>query len=1244
MPETAAAEARLSALLDAAGPALSAGAPVRITRQGDYLRRLGATADEPGLPAHAARAFTVRDERSGLALQAKLLGADAVLPEASGGLLVYPAAYRGADLWFRATPQGVEDFLLITRPGLHAVEYQLELSAEVAGLRLVENTLELLDVHGDPRLRLAPPRLYARGHAPVPATVTVRGCAVDTSGAPPWGRPVVDPGARSCTATVEWNAEAAPLPVVLDPQWSRTGSLAVARTAHQSVTVKSRALVLACGGYDSAGVNTTSCETFNEVTGTWSSSPSMPIPRAEFTLTYLDLPMVVALGGYSNGAETATIHLLETTNFSWTSSSQTLFLNQGVANHQAVAVSPSVLVVLGGQRGSGNCINRVGTIATYNAATDTFTQALQALNEGRAYHQATLLTSGPAAGQILVTGGVQTCCLLTCPGAALQGELFNPSNNAVTQVGAMRAPGRLLAASYALSDGGVLVAGGYVDLANLVGYASSEVYTFGSGFFDAGSLPFQAGAPGFALLSNGTPLLAGGGTDGGTRAEGRTALWVNGAWALDGPLNDARRSASTTVLPSGRVMVSGGAFGSAASPTELASTEVFGLLDAGASCAGDGLCASQHCSPQGVCCDTACTGACEACNQTGSVGTCKPSPAGFVCHASTGGCDPAEVCNGLDAGCPGDVIYDAGVVCRPAVGTCDVSEICTGTTQCPADVLRPPGFVCRPDAGACDLAESCDGLQGQCPVDSFVGPGATCRPSAGVCDLAEVCTGSAPGCPPDQVRTNTFLCRGASDLCDKPEFCDGFDAGCPADVLQDAGHVCRGPAGTCDFAEVCSGASASCPADTFFDAGVVCRPDAGPCDVAESCTGASGVCPADGFLPATAVCRAAAGVCDVAESCTGAAAGCPNDVRAPSTLTCRPKAGSCDVAEACDGTAVDCPGDQVRPQGQVCDVLYLCDGADAGCPSSCTTTSDCANGGVCTAGQCRGGKGPGQSCSSPLECQNGLCVDGVCCDVACDGACEACNRPGKLGTCGAVPAGNVGDPSCNPFVCDGNNRSCPTSCSSSTQCAPGLNCVGGLCRDTKPPGASCANGMQCASGFCTDGVCCDAKCDGACEACNVAGKEGACTPAAKGDPGAPACTPYTCDGTSGDCPSSCQADADCAAGAACVKGACSAKKLGHVGFGCSCGSGGFEGVAALALAFLWRRRRGGPVVKALPVVSALLLTSAAFAAAPTDERQGEGASPAAATGATAPRPAELSTEGAAATPTPDAPRLQLGGA
>src|ERR1051326_6188261 len=47
----------------------------------------------------------------------------------------------------------------------------------------------------------------------------------------------------------------------------------------------------------------------------------------------------------------------------------------------------------------------------------------------------------------------------------------------------------------------------------------------------------------------------------------------------------------------------------------------------------------------------------------------------------------------------------------------------------------------------------------------------------------------------------------------------------------------------------------------------------------------------------------------------------------------------------------------------------------------------------------------GLACSSNSQCASGSCVNGVCCDTACNGGCGACNLPGHLGVCSTKSGG-----------------------------------------------------------------------------------------------------------------------------------------------------------------------------------------------------------------------------------------------
>lgn len=175
-------------------------------------------------------------------------------------------------------------------------------------------------------------------------------------------------------------------------------------------------------------------------------------------------------------------------------------------------------------------------------------------------------------------------------------------------------------------------------------------------------------------------------------------------------------------------------------------------------------------------------------------------------------------------------------------------------------------------------------------------------------------------------------------------------------------------------------------------------------------------------------------------------------------------------------------------------------------------------------------KSSGHLCSRSEECDSSHCVDGRCCESACDGICERCDisgfqgvcraleegsdpddecsEPGYTGPCGGTCSGNrscaypgestacgerscaggvetgnvcngsgaciVADKPCGHYVC--GLTACNSECASNDDCASGAYCDGGECRPVKDNGESCAGAEQCSSGICAEGYCCSSEC------------------------------------------------------------------------------------------------------------------------------------------------------------------------
>src|SRR5690606_35230410 len=106
--------------------------------------------------------------------------------------------------------------------------------------------------------------------------------------------------------------------------------------------------------------------------------------------------------------------------------------------------------------------------------------------------------------------------------------------------------------------------------------------------------------------------------------------------------------------------------------------------------------------------------------------------------------------------------------------------------------------------------------------------------------------------------------------------------------------------------------------------------------------------------------------------------------------------------------------------GRVTDACapYVCDGSAADCATTCDDDSDCADEHWCDDGACVPAVELGDGCDRDRQCDSGHCADGVCCDSACLGACEACALDSGAsgdGTC-TITALAPGRPSCAPYV------------------------------------------------------------------------------------------------------------------------------------------------------------------------------------------------------------------------------------
>jgi len=187
---------------------------------------------------------------------------------------------------------------------------------------------------------------------------------------------------------------------------------------------------------------------------------------------------------------------------------------------------------------------------------DTFTPTGD-MTAQRMGHTATLLTNG----KVLVTGGYAVPASFPVWASA---ELYDPLTGKFAPTGSMTTP-RAGHTATLLPDGKVLIAGGFVSSAlgspaNIV--ATAELYDpFTSTFTATGSMTAPRQGHTASLLNTGKVLITGGQSSDRTTLQSSAEVYdpLTGAFTSTGGMAAARAWHVATLLPNGRVLIEGGA-------------------------------------------------------------------------------------------------------------------------------------------------------------------------------------------------------------------------------------------------------------------------------------------------------------------------------------------------------------------------------------------------------------------------------------------------------------------------------------------------------------------------------------------------------------------------------------------------------------------------------------------------------------------------------------------------------------
>jgi hypothetical protein len=260
---------------------------------------------------------------------------------------------------------------------------------------------------------------------------------------------------------------------------------------------------------------------------------------------------VLITGGTATSAPVNTAELFDPSSATFSSLPN---MNSARVYHSMTLLADGKVLIAGGRNNAGG--NATNTAELFDPSSGAFI-SLPNMTVAREIPRATLLANG----KVLITGGTQGL-------DTNKAELFDPASASFSALPTMNSP-RSGHTSTLLPNGKVLLAGGYNNNGNYLNTAE---------LFDPASNTFTSISPmnsmrrfhKASLLANGKVLLTGGFVSTGTAtntAELFDPLFGTFASLSPATMGSAREGQTSTLLPSGRVLIAGGDTGSVATAT-----------------------------------------------------------------------------------------------------------------------------------------------------------------------------------------------------------------------------------------------------------------------------------------------------------------------------------------------------------------------------------------------------------------------------------------------------------------------------------------------------------------------------------------------------------------------------------------------------------------------------------------------------------------------------------------------------
>jgi hypothetical protein len=612
-----------------------------------------------------------------------------------------------------ATAERFEDWVIVRAAGGRIeLRERLAFGPAIVGARVADGAIEAIDHEG-----------RVRWHAEAPFAIDDRGvrAGLDVR--------IEASDARGATLVLSLDGRGLADPIAIDPVWSATTDFPTLRWKQGALPLPTGGALIFGGWTNVARPSETSTSyAFVPSTASWmkmngfSGAPESPV------VTPLSTGKFLVSGGNTMSVPSRSAMLYDPTTDGWSSAGST--------------GTPYVGDVTA--RISGDRVLAVGlasNVMLWSPSTSSFAAAGTLTGAFSAY-----TASGLPDDRVIVVGGSTTDTAVWDPKTMTFGS------------GPPTTVPRSAHTATTLASGKVLFVGG-------TGGSSAELFDPTTNTFVATD-PMSTARTGHTatLLSTGRVLVVGG-TDGSGAPLSSAELFdvASGHWSSADAMAHARSGHTATLLAADHVLIVGG---TDAGGTPLSSAEIFAPYVAGVACVQGGECASGFCV-DGVCCDRACTGQCEACDVSGSVGTCatvRGAPHGTRSVCAAGG-DPGcgRACDGSDAtACHFATSATTCVAASCAAGVATSNVSCDGAGHCAAPTMTDCApYACG--ASACKTA---------CASDADCGGANVCETKSGTCApaIAQKCSADrSTSIPTDPtkpaVQCAPYLCDPSTGRC-----------------------------------------------------------------------------------------------------------------------------------------------------------------------------------------------------------------------------------------------------------------------------------------------------------------------------------------------------------------------------------------------------------------------------------------------------------------------------------------------